>query len=304
MKHPSWVQRTQQGGMTMFTNNYPLSKVTSLGVGGPADFFIQPKSIDEVAQAQRFALEHDLPVTIIGYGTNLLIRDGGIRGVVVQIAHPLAHASVNGTTLTAQAGCLLGSLSKLTLFHHLSGLEFAVGIPGGLGGATFMNAGAYGGEIGPLIKSIEFVQDGQPQRWSREQFYFSYRSSRFQGETKNAIVTEVELQLVPGEQQEIQAKMDDFQNQRRSKQPLEYPSAGSTFKRPPGHYVGPLIEEAGLKGLRIGGAEVSTKHAGFIIKTGEAKARDFLDLIASIQETIWQNYEVQLEPEIRILGED
>lgn len=288
----------------MFLKNYPLSKVTSLGVGGPADFFAQPTSASDVVQAQRFAAEHGLPLTIIGYGTNLLVRDGGVRGVVLQIAHSLAEAKVEGTILTAQAGCLLGSLSKLALHHHLSGLEFAVGIPGGLGGATFMNAGAYGGEIGPLIRSIQFVQNGQPDTWSRGEFYFSYRSSRLQNDAKGAIVTQVELELSPGEPSDILQRMDDFQNQRRSKQPLEYPSAGSTFKRPPGHYVGPLIEQVGLKGLRIGGAQVSTKHAGFITKTGEATARDFLNVIAKIQDTILQEFGIELEPEIRILGED
>ncbi len=288
----------------MFLKDYPLSKVTSLGVGGPADFFIQPKSTHEVVQAQNFSAEKGLPLTIIGYGTNLLIRDGGIRGVVLQMAQAFAGAKVEGTILTAQAGCLLGSLSKLALHHHLSGLEFAVGIPGGLGGAAFMNAGAYGGEIGPLIRSIQYVQNGQPGTWNRDEFYFSYRSSRLQGDAKGANVTQAELELTPGEPCDILQKMDDFQNQRRSKQPLEYPSAGSTFKRPPGHYVGPLIEKAGLKGFRIGGAQVSTKHAGFIIKTGEATAQDFLDLIAKIQDTIRQGFGVQLEPEIRILGED
>ena len=289
----------------MFLENYPLSKVTSLGVGGPADFFLQPTSTNDVAQAQRFAIERGLPLTIIGYGTNLLVRDGGIRGVVLQIAHPFAEAKVEGMILTAQAGCLLGSLSKLALHHHLSGLEFAVGIPGGLGGATFMNAGAYGGEVGPLIRSIQFVRDGQLGTWSRGEFYFSYRSSRLQSEAEGAaIVTQVELELKPGAPRDILQRMNDFQNQRRSKQPLEYPSAGSTFKRPPGYYVGPLIEQAGLKGLRIGGAQVSTKHAGFITRIGEAKARDFLDLIAKIQDTILQEFGVALEPEIRILGED
>ncbi|HHT68805.1 MAG TPA: UDP-N-acetylmuramate dehydrogenase [Firmicutes bacterium] len=288
----------------MFIRDYPLSKVTSLGVGGPADLFIQPKSASEVAETQRFAAEHDLPLTIIGYGTNILVRDGGIRGIVMQIADSFAQAKVEGTILTAQAGCLLGSLSKLALLHNLSGLEFAVGIPGGLGGATFMNAGAYGGEIGPLVHSIQFVQNGELGQWSRDEFSFSYRNSRLQNEAHGAIVTRVELELIPSEQQDILQKMDDFQNQRRSKQPLEFPSAGSTFKRPPGHYVGPLIEQAGLKGLRIGGAEVSTKHAGFLIRTGAAKARDFLDLIEKIQETILQEYGVSLEPEIRILGDD
>jgi UDP-N-acetylmuramate dehydrogenase len=288
----------------MFIENYPLSKVTSLGVGGPADLFIQAKSADDVANAQLFALENNLPLTLIGYGTNLLIRDGGIRGVVLQITESLSQAQVEGTILTAQAGCLLGSLAKLALRHCLTGLEFAVGIPGGLGGAAFMNAGAYGGEIGPLIENIQFVQDGRLQCWNRAEFYFSYRSSRLQQEIKDAIVTEVELKLAPGAKPAILEKMNDFQGQRRSKQPLEYPSAGSTFKRPPGHYVGPLIEQAGLKGLRIGGAEVSTKHAGFIIKIDEATSRDFLDLIAKIQETILQDFGIALEPEIRILGED
>lgn len=288
----------------MFLKDYPLSKVTSLGVGGPADFFLQPRSTQEVIQAQVFAKEKGLPLTVIGYGTNLLIRDGGVRGVVLQMAQTFAEAEIEGTILTAQAGCLLGSLSKLALRHGLSGLEFAVGIPGGLGGAAFMNAGAYGGEIGPLIRSIQFVRNGQVGTWNRDEFYYSYRSSRLQGEAKDAIVTQVELELTPGDPCDILRKMDDFQKQRRSKQPLEYPSAGSTFKRPPGHFVGPLIEEAGLKGFTIGGAQVSTKHGGFIIKIGEATACDFLSLIATIQDRILRDFGVQLEPEVRILGED
>ncbi len=288
----------------MFQRNYPLANLTSLGVGGPADYFIQPSSLEEVVQAQRFALEKGCPLTVIGYGTNLLIRDGGIRGVVVQIAAPFARARVEGNVVTATTGCLLSSLSKLALHHGLSGLEFAVGIPGGLGGAAFMNAGAYGGEIGSLVRSVQLVQDGLVKTWPRSELSFAYRQSRFQKEASIPIVTEVELELVPQERTAIRQKMDDLQHQRRSKQPLEYPSAGSTFKRPPDHYVGPLIEQAGLKGLRIGGAEVSTKHAGFIVKTGDATAKDFLELIATIQAVIWEKFEVRLEPEIRILGED
>lgn len=288
----------------MFLRNYPLANLTSLGVGGPADFFIQPSNLDEVVQAQRFALEHNYPLTVIGYGTNLLIRDGGIRGVVIQIAAPFAKARVDGQVLTATTGCLLSSLSKLALQYSLSGLEFAVGIPGGLGGASFMNAGAYGGEIGPLVRSAQLVQDGEVKTWDRSELSFAYRTSRFQKEASMPIITRVELELVPKDRAAIRQKMDELQHQRRSKQPLELPSAGSTFKRPPDHYVGPLIEKAGLKGMRIGGAEVSTKHAGFIVKTGEAKAKDFLDLIAAIQSEIWEKFGVRLEPEIRILGED
>ncbi|HHT42307.1 MAG TPA: UDP-N-acetylmuramate dehydrogenase [Firmicutes bacterium] len=288
----------------MFLRNYPLANLTSLGVGGPADFFIQPSTLAEVVQAQRFALDGGYPLTIIGYGTNLLIKDGGIRGVVMQIAAPFAKASVEGRILTATTGCLLSSLSKLAFHHGLSGLEFSVGIPGGLGGATFMNAGAYGGEIGPLVRSVQLVQNGVVKTWNRQELNFSYRSSRFQQEGAVPIVTQVELELAPMDPAAILQKMNDLQNQRRSKQPLEYPSAGSTFKRPPDHYVGPLIEKAGLKGFRIGGAEVSTKHAGFIVKTGDATARDFLDLIATIQTVIKEKFGVSLEPEIRILGED
>lgn len=288
----------------MFLRNYPLANLTSLGVGGPADFFIQPSTLAEVVQAQRFALDGGYPLTIIGYGTNLLIKDGGIRGVVMQIAAPFAKASVEGRILTATTGCLLSSLSKLAFHHGLSGLEFSVGIPGGLGGATFMNAGAYGGEIGPLVRSVQLVQNGVVKTWNRQELNFSYRSSRFQQEGAVPIVTQVELELAPMDPAAILQKMNDLQNQRRSKQPLEYPSVGSTFKRPPDHYVGPLIEKAGLKGFRIGGAEVSTKHAGFIVKTGDATARDFLDLIATIQTVIKEKFGVSLEPEIRILGED
>lgn len=288
----------------MFQRNYPLAHVTSLGVGGPADFFIRPKSIQEIIQTQRFVLDQGYPLTIIGYGTNLLIRDGGIRGVVMQLAEPFSQATVQNNTITAESGCLVGSLSKLAFHHGLSGLEFAVGIPGGLGGAAFMNAGAYGGELGPLVKEIRFVQNGLEGSWNRDEFTFSYRNSRLQQEPISTIVTEVVLELVSESKQTILTKMVDLQQQRQSKQPLEYPSAGSTFKRPTGHYVGPLIEQSGLKGFRIGGAEVSTKHAGFIVKTGEAKAQDFLDLINYIQGIIADKYGVNLEPEIRIIGED
>lgn len=288
----------------MFLRDYPLAKITSLGVGGPADYFLRPASVREIIQGQRFALEKGCPLTIIGYGTNLLVRDGGIRGVVMQIAEPFARAQVEGTAITAWAGCLFSSLSKLALSSSLGGLEFAVGIPGGLGGAVFMNAGAYDGEIGPLVRGVEFVENGNLRSWEREEFSFSYRSSRFQEENKGAIVTRVVLELKPDHYHFIFKRMQDLQIRRSTRQPLEYPSAGSTFKRPPGYYVGPLIEKAGLKGLRLGGAQVSSKHAGFIIKKGAAQARDFLDLITHIQAVILQEYGVHLEPEIRILGED
>ena len=241
----------QTGGGACF-EELPLANLTSLGVGGPADFFIQPSTWLRLFKPN---VSHWMAatLTIIGYGTNLLIKDGGIRGVVMQIAAPFAKASVEGRILTATTGCLLSSLSKLAFHHGLSGLEFSVGIPGGLGGATFMNAGAYGGEIGPLVRSVQLVQNGVVKTWNRQELNFSYRSSRFQQEGAVPIVTQVELELAPMDPAAILQKMNDLQNQRRSKQPLEY-HLGSTFKRPPDRYVGPLIEKAGLKGFHIGGA--------------------------------------------------
>ena len=266
----------------MFLRNYPLSNVTSLGVGGPADYFIRPSTTEEIIAAQRFALEKDYPLTVIGYGTNLLVRDGGIRGVVIQIAEPFAKAKVDRNLLTATTGCLFSSVSKLALSHRLSGLV----------------------ETGPLVKRVDFVLGGELRSWEGDEYSFSYRSSRLQTETEKAIATQVVFELKPGERKEILTKMLELQEQRRAKQPLEYPSAGSTFKRPAGHYVGPLIEGAGLKGLRIGGAEVSRKHAGFLIRVGDAKAADFLNLIIEILRVIWDKLGVHLDPEIRVIGED
>lgn len=286
----------------MFAQNFPLSRVTSLGVGGPADYFARPTSTDELIAALRFAEERGLEITVLGYGTNVLVRNGGIRGLVIQLADNFAHVSVDKAIITASAGCMFGSVSKLAAYHSLSGLEFAVGIPGGIGGALFMNAGAYDGEIGPLVRRVDFVTASGTGTWDADEFTFSYRFSRAQQE--KVVVTSVTLELQPSNQREILAKMEDLQARRRARQPLEFPSAGSTFKRPAGHYVGPMIEQAGLKGLRIGGAEVSTKHAGFIINRGNATSDDFLELIAYIQREIKQRFDVELEPEIRILGCD
>jgi UDP-N-acetylmuramate dehydrogenase len=284
----------------VFIRNYPLAKATSLGVGGPADYFARPATEAELISALQFAEQHDLNVIVLGYGTNVLVRSAGIRGLVIQMADNFAHVQVDGTTITASAGCLFSAVSKLAAYHRLTGLEFAVGIPGGIGGAVFMNAGAYDGEIGPLVRRVHFATAAGPGSWTRDEFSYSYRHSRVQQE--KIVVTRVELELRPGSREEILAKMNDLQARRRARQPLEFPSAGSTFKRPAGHYVGPMIEQAGLKGFRIGGAEVSTKHAGFIINRGGATADDVLQLIQHIQREIKQRFNVDLEPEIRILG--
>lgn len=282
-------------------NNFPMSHVTSLGVGGPADFFCKPTSISEIQTALQYAKQHQLPITLIGYGSNILVRDKGIRGLVIQIAEAFAEAKVDDNLITASAGCLFSSVSKLAAHHSLTGLEFAVGIPGSLGGAVYMNAGAYDGEIGPLIEEITWVSPDTVGSWDKDDFNYSYRFSRAQQE--QVIVAQAKLRLNHGNREQIFAKMNEFQERRQARQPLDQPSAGSTFKRPKGHYVGPLIEEAGLKGYKIGGAQVSTKHAGFIINAGNATAQDILDLIAYIQETIKTKFNVQLVPEVRIIGE-
>lgn len=281
--------------------DYPMAHLTSLGVGGPADYLCKPRTTAEIQEALRYARENNLPVTVIGYGSNLLVTDKGIRGLVIQLADNFAKAWVEGTRITATAGCLFSSVSKLAAKHSLTGLEFAVGIPGSFGGAVFMNAGAYDGEIGPLIEEVTWVTADEIGVWDKTEFTYSYRHSRVQ--TDGVIVAEAVIKLEPGNQQEILNKMKELQARRRARQPLDMPSAGSTFKRPPGYYVGPLIEEANLKGYSIGGAQISTKHAGFIVNTGGATAQDVLDLIAYIQKTIKAKYNVDLQPELRIIGE-
>lgn len=281
--------------------NFLMAQLTSLGVGGPADYLCKPKSIAEIQEALRYAQSNQLPITVIGYGSNLLVTDKGIRGMVIQLAENFASAAVEGTRIRATAGCLFSSVSKLAAYHGLTGLEFAVGIPGSLGGAIYMNAGAYDGEIGPLVEEVTWVTADEVGVWTKSEFTYSYRHSRVQ--TAEVIVAEAVLQLQPGDQGAILAKMKELQARRKARQPLDQPTAGSTFKRPPGLYVGPLIEEANLKGFSIGGAQVSTKHAGFIVNTGGATAQDVLDLIAHIQKTIKTKYNVDLQPELRIIGE-
>ncbi|NLM24920.1 MAG: UDP-N-acetylmuramate dehydrogenase [Firmicutes bacterium] len=281
--------------------DYPMSKATSFKVGGPADYLFRPETIEDLQLGLQYAQHYQLPITVIGCGSNLLVTDKGIRGFVIQLAENFSKATVHNNQITATSGCYFSALSKLAAYHSLTGLEFAVGIPGSLGGAIYMNAGAYDGEIGPLIEEVVWVTADEVGTWSRDEFTYSYRNSKAQEE--GVIVAGATLQLAPGNPEEIYAKMNDFQEKRRSKQPLEYPSAGSTFKRPPGRYVGPMIEEADLKGYSIGGAQVSTKHAGFIINTGNATATDIINLIEFIQKTIKEKFDVDLIPEVRIIGE-
>lgn len=283
--------------------NEPMSKHTSFRIGGPADILLLPGNISELLAAVQWAKSESVPYFVIGAGSNILVKDGGIRGLVIKMGQNFKQIMINNTSIVATSGIRLSELSKRAAEAGLSGLEFAEGIPGTLGGAVFMNAGAYGGEIGNLVTNVSCLDSkGELVKLSGSQLSFGYRHSIFQN--LDYIILEVELNLVRGEPEEIKAQMREYASHRKEKQPIERPSAGSVFRRPEGKYVGPMIEELGLKGYCVGDAKVSLKHAGFIINRGQATARDVLDLIAHIQAKVRENYGVELESEIRIIGED
>lgn len=281
----------------------PMSEHTTFAVGGPADVLVLPKSVKEMSLAIRAARSLELPVTVLGGGSNVLVRDGGIRGVVIQLNQMMKVLSCNGTKILASAGYMMKDVCQFAQEQGLTGIEFACGIPGTLGGAVFMNAGAYGGEMSHVVSRVRTVNStGGVHTYNAPNLGFSYRQSRFQ--KLQEFVVEIELTLRQGNKAEIQQAMDDLMQKRRSKQPLEMHSAGSTFKRPPGYFAGTLIDQTGLKGLSCGDAQVSTKHAGFVVNTGHASARDVLQVIHEVQKRVEKAHGVHLEPEVRIIGED
>ena len=279
--------------------NEPLKNHTSFKIGGPAEEFCSVTSVEEIKELIEYAKNKNIPLTVMGNGSNLLVSDKGIGGLVIKIAKGFEDAQVFGNRIICQSGILLSKLSNLALKNNLSGLEFASGIPGTLGGAVYMNAGAYDGEMKDVVKKVIFLKDGKIQE--TEDFDFGYRHSVFSD--TDAIILSVEMELKEGKCEEIKAKMEDFSKRRSDKQPLSQPSAGSTFKRPVGYFSGKLIEDAGLKGFKIGGAMVSEKHSGFVVNTGDATASDVLELISHIQKTVLDKFGVKLETEVRILGE-
>lgn len=282
--------------------NEPLSNYTFTKTGGNADVIIFPKNQEEVIEVTNWTRTNNQPLTILGNASNLIVRDGGIRGVVL-ILTEMKQVIVDGNGIIVESGRALIDVSYLALEHELSGLEFACGIPGSIGGAVYMNAGAYGGEVVEVIDWVEVVtSEGEVKRYSNEECEFSYRHSIFQ--TNDDVILSVKFTLKKGNHQEMSEHMDHLMDLRRSKQPLEYPSCGSVFKRPVGHFTGQLIQEAGLQGYRIGGAEISKKHAGFIVNVDGATATDYVELIQFIQETIWERNQVRLETEVRIIGEE
>ncbi|AWP37062.1 UDP-N-acetylmuramate dehydrogenase [Heyndrickxia coagulans] len=280
----------------------PLSKYTFTKTGGKADILIFPETYEEVQKTVRFASLNGVPYTILGNGSNLIIKDGGIRGIVL-ILTKLAKISHTGDDITAQCGAAIIDVSRYALKQKLTGLEFACGIPGSVGGALYMNAGAYGGEVKDVLKSaLVLTKTGEMKRLEKSDLSFQYRKSSIA--ENGEIALEGTFSLEPGDAQEIKAKMDELTDLRESKQPLEYPSCGSVFKRPPGYFAGKLIQDSGLQGKRIGGVEVSTKHAGFMVNVGGGTATDYMNLIKFVQKTVKEKFGVDLETEVKIIGED
>ena len=281
----------------------PLREHTSFRVGGPADVFVIPGSREELRAAVDLAVARGLPWFVLGRGTNLLVRDGGVRGLVIKIGPCLRMLERAGREILAGAGLTLAELANQAAAWSLAGLAFAAGIPGTVGGGVYMNAGAYGGELGQVLDSVTVYYPGLGERiWPRAELGLGYRTSRFQGET--AIIETVRLRLAPGEERAIRGEMAGYARRRQEKQPLSLPSAGSVFRRPPGGYAGTMIEAAGLKGARIGQAQVSELHANFLVNLGGATAADVLALISLVQREVQAKTGILLEPELRAIGED
>ena len=279
----------------------PMSRHTTFRVGGPADFFVTPKAKEEVRDVIRICKEAGMPYYIIGNGSNLLVSDAGYRGVIVQIYKEMNEVKVEGDLVKAQAGALLSGIAAKALGAELSGFEFASGIPGTIGGACVMNAGAYGGEMKDVLESVTVLTgEGKIIELGRNELELGYRTSVIA--KKGYIVLGAALKLERGDGEKIKTYMDELKEKRVTKQPLEYPSAGSTFKRPEGYFAGKLIQDAGLSGFSVGDAQVSEKHCGFVINRGEATAADVADLIRKVQEQVYEKFQVKLEPEVRMLG--
>ncbi|HIS80141.1 MAG TPA: UDP-N-acetylmuramate dehydrogenase [Candidatus Scatomonas merdavium] len=280
----------------------PMRRHTTFRIGGPADYLIRPETEEVLRKILALCAEEKLPYFILGNGSNLLVSDQGYRGVIIQIYKNFQQCVTEGNVIRAGAGILLSRLSAAAGEAGLTGLEFASGIPGTLGGAVFMNAGAYGGEMKDILSWADVLDEERKlRRLSAEELELGYRTSRVKKE--GWIVTGAELKLKFGDPEKIREKIEELKAARTSKQPLEYPSAGSTFKRPEGYFAGKLIMDAGLRGFRVGGAQVSEKHCGFVINTGNATAADVRELMRQVQEKVWEKYQVRLEPEVRFLGD-
>lgn len=285
-----------------FFEKEPLRNHTTFRVGGEADAFLSVHSEKQLQDVTKYLNEENIPYYVIGNGSNLLVSDQGYRGVILSIGKDFAKVEICGNKVIAQAGALLSVVAKAAMKESLTGMEFASGIPGSIGGAIVMNAGAYDGEMKQIVESVTVLtSDGEIITYSNEEMKFSYRHSRMKSD--GGIVLSVVLRLEEGNQESILVKTKDFAGRRKDKQPLEFPSAGSTFKRPEGHFAGKLIMDAGLRGYSVGDAQVSEKHCGFVINKGNATAKDIYTLICDVKEKVREQFSVELEPEVIFLGE-
>lgn len=280
--------------------NQALSAYTNTRVGGPADWIFWPKKLSELKEVVRYAHDQTIPVTVLGNASNLIIGDTGLTGLVIFLTN-LTDITLDTQTVTAGAGAAIIDVTQVAAEHSLTGLEWAAGIPGSVGGAVFMNAGAYGGQVAESLVSADVLTPtGEIKTYTNVELDFGYRHSTVQA--TGEIILRATFALAPDEQTAIVARMEDFNTRRASKQPLEYPSCGSVFKRPEGHFAGKLIMDSDLQGYQVGGAQVSTKHAGFIVNKGDATGSDYVAVIQHVQETVQVKFDVALEPEVRILG--
>ena len=279
----------------------PMAGHTTFRIGGPADCFLQLENEEQLKGVQHYLNLVGVPYFVLGNGSNLLVSDSGYRGIILQIGPKMSEIVVAGGRMVAQAGALLSQAAHVAMEHGLTGLEFASGIPGTVGGGVMMNAGAYDGEMSQVVTQVRVIsKDGETMELDRATMEFGYRTSTIRN--NSFIVTEVTFELQKGDKDVIKARMEDLMVRRRDKQPLEYPSAGSTFKRPEGHFAGKLIADAGMRGFRIGGAEVSHKHCGFVVNTGSATAQDVRNVISEIQTRVKDKFRVDLETEVVFLG--
>ena len=279
-----------------------MSQHTTFKIGGPADYFLMPDKGEDVGRVIKICKEKEIPYFILGNGSNLLVGDGGYRGAVIQIYRNMSSVTVEGNEITAQAGALLSAVAAAAKNASLTGFEFAGGIPGTIGGAVVMNAGAYGGEMKDVLTEVTVMNAaGDIFTLPTEELELGYRTSIIK--TAGYIVLEAKIRLKEGDPEVIRETMKDLTIRRTTKQPLEYPSAGSTFKRPEGYFAGKLIMDSGLAGYQVGGAQVSEKHCGFVINAGDATARDVRTLMDNVRDIVYKKYGVTLEPEVKFLGE-
>ena len=302
MEMESFEKRLEETAPGKVKKQELMSGHTTFRTGGPAEFFVTPDSAEMTARLIGLCKEEKIPYYMIGNGSNLLVGDRGIRGVVIQTQKEMQQIRTEGNVIRAQAGALLSKIAAEALANGLTGFEFAAGIPGTLGGACVMNAGAYGGEMKQVLREVTLLDaSGMLCRMKTDELGLGYRISRIAKE--GYIVLEAAIELEKGNPTSIRQTMDELKNRRVEKQPLEYPSAGSTFKRPEGYFAGKLIEDAGLRGFSVGGAQVSEKHCGFVINKEKATSADILELIEKVAEIVWDRFRVKLEPEVKMIGE-